>query len=147
MQPKKLDMGFYSDQDLETIRATENASTTPLLADADWADPRLGLNLREMYRLASVPPGQPGALPPGVVIRIGRRVRFSAAAHGVAGRDEWKRHSEPVSIVRRGRIEGTPEGWAAAAPRDIYAGKVLVGSFWRGRKDITRWLPIGLQNR
>ncbi len=48
-----------------------------LLLDAEEVAPLLGLGLRETYRVASIPAGQPGAFPPGVVIRLGRRVRFS----------------------------------------------------------------------
>ncbi len=47
------------------------------LLDAEDVAPILGLGLRETYRVASIPAGQPGALPPGIVLRLGRRVRFS----------------------------------------------------------------------
>ncbi len=85
-----------------------------LLIHAERVAPILGLDLRELYRVASIPPGQPGAL-------------LKAAAHGVAGRAQWER-LDTVSIVRRGRIEGTPEGWAAAAPCDI---RDFERHFWR----------------
>lgn len=48
-----------------------------LVESAEWGATVLGLNLREFYRLATLPAGKPGALPPGVIIRLGRRVRVS----------------------------------------------------------------------
>jgi predicted DNA-binding transcriptional regulator AlpA len=48
-----------------------------LLLRAEEAAAILGLSLRELYRVGTLPPGSPGALPAGVVVRIGRRVRFS----------------------------------------------------------------------
>jgi predicted DNA-binding transcriptional regulator AlpA len=51
-----------------------------LLLVAEEVSPLLGLSPRELYRAAAIPEGHPGALPPGVVVRIGRRVRFSRPA-------------------------------------------------------------------
>jgi hypothetical protein len=49
-----------------------------LLLHATETAALLDLPLRELYRLAAIPAGQPGAFPAGVVVRLGpRRVRFS----------------------------------------------------------------------
>jgi predicted DNA-binding transcriptional regulator AlpA len=57
--------------------STDGSVSDRLLLRAEETAPLLGLSLRELYRVAAIPSGQPGALPAGIVLKIGRRVRFS----------------------------------------------------------------------